>query len=334
MKKEVSILEQDLSITLEGFDTKENADYIGNNTLETIRILEKNYELDISKLRKVVISVDFPSALQRITSEYQHRLPSSYTDSSQAVAIAKTIARMGSNGQCDEYALILSVDFFREWFQEGGVASIDKTNIYPVFHRFHHELVHIHEKNTLAHLDQRKIIGNYDDALLMLATSAWSEYLANFLSSTTAPDKPIIDTLETLERVLNEVPSEISAYVHKRKLGLTSLDEMHFAVRDRVKLIANMYAYSQGYIDGGDIDVEENFPELNKLFSDSILSKQLSNLGKELFTLKATYDNRQLKDYDAFSRLTDVIDSIYRAFGLQLKRTTGENGADLYIHIS
>jgi hypothetical protein len=327
-------LEQDLSISLEGFNTEDDANNVGHTTQTVIKVLEEQYNLNISKLRKVIVSPDFPSALQRITSEYQHRLQSTYTNNDQARAIGKVISRIGKNKQQDEHALVLSFDFYGEWFLEDGSVSINESNIRPVLHRLHHELVHIHEKNTLIDLDQNKSIGNYDDALLMLATSAWSEYLANFESTPSAPDELVIETLETLEKVINQVPSEINSFVSKRKSDLIPLEEMHFAVKNRIKLIVNMYAYSHGYIHGMNINVQEQFSSLYVLLSESKLSKQFFALGESLLALKVVYEDEKLKEYDAFDEVTNAIESIYSTFGVMLERITGEDGADLYIHIS
>jgi len=327
-------LEQDLSISLEGFNTEDDANNVGYSTKTAIKVLEEQYSLNISKLRQVIVSADFPSALQNITSEYQHRLQSTYTNNDQARAIGKVISKIGKNKQQDEHALVLSFDFYSEWFQEDGSISINESNIRPVLHRLHHELVHIHEKNTLIDLDQNKSIGSYDDALLMLATSAWSEYLANFESTPSAPDELVIETLATLEKVINEVPSEINNFVSRRKSGLISIDEMHLAVKDRVKLIVNMYAYAHGYIHGMNINVQEQFLSLYVLLSESKLSKNFLALGESLLALKVVYDDGKLKEYNAFNEVTNAIESIYSTFGVMLERIAGEDGADLYIHIS
>ncbi len=119
-----------------------------------VNTIRKHYELDTSKLNKILISYDFASALQRITSEYNHNSPSSFTDCKQGMAIGHLVSRIGANGLCDEYTLVLFVNFFVECFDEDGIVVIDKESLTPIVHRLHHELLHVHEKNTLTCLDQ------------------------------------------------------------------------------------------------------------------------------------------------------------------------------------
>ncbi|MFP1529278.1 hypothetical protein ACLB1R_33635 [Escherichia coli] len=80
MGAEINILETDFKITLEGFATEQEANNIGNFTLEAIRALTKNLNLDISKLKCVIVSYNFSEALQKVTSSYQHKSPSSFTN--------------------------------------------------------------------------------------------------------------------------------------------------------------------------------------------------------------------------------------------------------------
>ncbi|WP_249415670.1 hypothetical protein [Enterobacter hormaechei] len=75
MGAEINTLETDFKITLEGFTTEQEANNIGNFTLEAIRALTKNLNLDISKLKCVVVSYNFSEALQNVTSIYQHKSP-------------------------------------------------------------------------------------------------------------------------------------------------------------------------------------------------------------------------------------------------------------------
>jgi hypothetical protein len=322
-------METNLNILVKGFNNEDTARTVGNVTIEAIRALEQVYQLDISKLMKVIISFDFSVALLEIADDFNHKLSPTFTNTKQATAIAQLLPKLADNGLLSEYALVLDVTFFYELLNDDGTISLN--NINQIIHRLHHELVHIHELNKNS-LDNSKLIDDYDHAFLMTGKRAWSEYLANYMSSPTATDESIKMMFCTLENVLNEVPNEIEDLVFKYQIRLIPLEEMHSAVTEKIKLIANMYGYAYGYIQGLDIDMEANFPNLLKLLSSSKLAVPLKELGEALVSIKAKFDDGGLYDYDVFNSTTKAIDGLYTSFRLKIERTIEQN-TGLYIHI-
>jgi hypothetical protein len=326
-------LEPDLNIALEGFYVEENAKIIGNHTLAIVKALADKYELNISKLKSIVITHDFESALQRVTYEYNHKSPSSFTNSKQSKAIGQLVSKLGSGSTCDEYTIVLSVMFFAEWFNEDFNVTIDESKLSVVINRIHHELVHVHEKNTLTCLDQSLQLDEYDDAMLISATRSWSEYLANFMSSSSAPNESIDLFLENFRTVLDEVPDEIDDLVSEYRNRLIPLDEMFFKVKQRIKLLANSYGYAFGLIDSININLQEYNPELAQAIFSSKLEYSLAKLGKSFKNLTEKYEDNKLECYEDFNEIAVAIDSIFKAFGLTIERTYEENGTGLYIHV-
>ncbi len=322
-------MEDNLNVSVQGFNNVDTARMLGKLILEAIRALESAHELDISKLKKVVVSFDFPSALKIISDEYNHESEVTFTNSKQAMAVAKLLAKMEGNGEISEYTLLLSVDFFIEIFDSDGGISLD--NISHVLHRLHHELVHIHEDNKNS-LDPSRVVDDYDNAMLMTGLRAWSEYLANYMSSVSVTDDSIINTLSTLEAVLTEVPLEIRGLVLKYKIGQLSLADMHSSVTERIKLIANMYGYAQGYIDGVDIDMKAHFPTLLELLTASDLAAPLKNLGHSFLLIKGCFEKQGLHDFEIFNSASNAINEIYESFGLKIEKPSDPE-MGLYIHV-
>lgn len=93
--------------------------------------------------------------------------------------------------------------FFVELFNDGSFLKLKEEGYLAVIHRIHHELVHVHEKNLLTCLAQNFTVNEYGSALLISATRAWSEYLANYMSSGSAPQETIDLFLENLDTVVN-----------------------------------------------------------------------------------------------------------------------------------
>lgn len=323
------MMEPDLIISLEGFHSESDADSLGNTVMYAIRTLHRQYQLDISGLKQLLISTDFSSALASVTKGYGHISPSSYTNTKQAKAIAQLVIK----GAKEEFALVLDVDFFFEWFNNEGKLEISRKNVPAVLHRIHHELVHIHEKNILTQLDYSHLIDNYDDALLMSATRSWSEYLANLKSASSAPDETIKQFIEQLNTIIKEVPDEIISLVRNYQYSLIPLNEMYIEVKDRIKLISNSYAYAFGYIDAYDIDLDTHYPEIVQSLKESILSNTLLQLGESFKCVTELYEQGLISSFEDYNQITKVIDNMFKVFGLTLERTFDEAGTGLYIYV-
>lgn len=334
MGAEINILETDFKITLEGFTTEQEANNIGNFTLEAIRALTKNLNLDISKLKCVVVSYNFSEALQNVTSIYQHKSPSSFTNSKQGAAVGQLVTKIGSDGLCEEYTLVLSIDFFVELFNDGSFLKLNEEGYRAVIHRIHHELVHVHEKNLLTCLAQNFTVNEYGDALLISATRAWSEYLANYMSSGSAPQETIDLFLENLDTVINEVSDEIENLTLNYKRGNISLSEMYLEAKKRFKLIINSYAYAIGYVHSLNININEYDPKLALTLSNSKIRNQLSELGAAFQNLYEKFNDQRITGFDDYLEITLVIDEIYKQFGLALECPDWSSDSELYIHVN
>lgn len=100
-----------LVISAQGFSNEKTANIIANFTSILIKKLVKQNKLNISKLKRVLITYDFESSLADIAKEYVHK-SSSFTNSKQAVAIAQLLPKLTDNGLYSEFTLVLSVGFF------------------------------------------------------------------------------------------------------------------------------------------------------------------------------------------------------------------------------
>ncbi|EEN2141840.1 hypothetical protein OUK55_001860 [Salmonella enterica] len=334
MDAEINILETNFEITLEGFATEEEANNIGRFTLEAIRALNNNLNLEISKLKCIVISYNFSEALQKITSTYQHKSPSSYTNSKQGAAVGQLVSKIGNDGLCEEYTLVLSIEFFAELFNDGSFLKLNEEGYRAVIHRIHHELVHVHEKNLLTCLAQNFTVNEYGSALLISATRAWSEYLANYMSSGSAPQETIDLFLENLDTVVNEVSDEIGKLIWDYKRYNTPLSEMYLEVKKRIRLIINSYAYAMGYVQSLNINIKEYDPKLSLTLSNSKIRYQLSELGIAFQNLYGKFNDQHITGFDDYREITIVISEIFKQFGLVLECPDWSSDCELYIHVN
>lgn len=331
----VATLEPDFSVSVEGHFEEGEAQRLGKFAFDVTKALAEGCKLNISKLKKIVISPDFASALQKVTSEYNHKAPSSFTQSKQATAAGQLVTKTGPDGQPEEFTLVLSTSFFVALFNEEGRYVASDEGVKIALHLLHHELIHVHEKNTLTCLLGGFNINEYGDALLISSTRVWSEYFANFMASTSVQQETVNDFLDNLLAVLNEVPLEIEKLVLSYAERDLPLDEMYFEVKKRIRLIVNSYGYAFGYVDGVGIDLSVYFPELATALSGSKLSKPLGKLYDALRELMVKYKNNDIEGYDDFSELSEAIDSIFTSFGLTLTCADMTTvNAEFHIHVA
>lgn len=318
-------MENDLIISLQGFSDEKNANLIGNFTSTVIKELEEKYKLNISKLKKIVITYDFDTALDEIAKEYGHK-SSSYTNNEHVTAIAQLQPKLDSRGLYSEFTLLLNITFFYELFNKDGSISFD--NISNIIHMMHHELIHVHEINECK-FDAGKLIYEYDNAILMTSKRSWSEFLANYMSAKTASPELIKKDLNTLETVLIKVPKEIESFVKEYKTGSLSLNDMYFNVVQKIKLIANSYGYAFGYISALEISPELYTSSLSDLLEKTELGLLLKDLGKFFLELTNIFNQGNLSDYNIFENANKTVLSIYKLFGLSLERQDKQ----LYIYV-
>lgn len=327
-------IEQDLNISINGFNSEDDANTIGYFLLDAIKTLDEKFGLSLSKLKSVVISYDFASALQKVTSGYSHKSPSSFTKSSQGEAVGQLVAKMDPNGRYEEFTLVLSTAFFVELFSDEGKIVATSDGVKAVVHKIHHELAHVHEFNTITTLDNNFTVGDYGNAVLLTAKKAWSEYLANYLSAPTAPQESVDIFLEHYNNVIKEVPSEIYDFKEKYRTRMIPLDEMFHAVNKRIKLISDACGYAIGYVHALNIDIEYYFPELQKSLADKKLSDSFTSLSEAFSDLRVKYEKNEFKNLNEYADIAQAIENIYKSFGFTLESEGWSSEYGLYIHVN
>lgn len=326
-------MDAELKITLEEFPSEDEANSVGHFVLEVTKVLSENFDLNISKLKVILVSYNFHTALVKVVTSYNHQMPASFTKSKQATAVGQLVSKINAEGYSDEYTLVLSVDFFDELYDENLKFNLNEEGVKSVMHRLHHELVHVHEKNTLTCLDPSYKVNEYGCTLLIPATRVWSEYLANVKSSNTLTSAILESFTNNLERVLREVPNEIEGLIESFKKGEISLDVMFQDVRVRVNLIINSFGYAIGYIHGLDIKLSEYSPVLYGVLEETKLKDSLSLLDKELALFLSNYEAKKINGYDDFLKLSEAIGSVYRALGLKLECENFNSNGNLSVYV-
>lgn len=304
------IMENDLVISLQGFDDENTANLIGDFTLTIIKDLEKEYNLNISKLKKVLIAYDFETALKDISKEYGH--DESYNNE-HVIAISQLQPKFDSKGLYSEFTLVLSIAFFYNLFEKDNSISFD--NISGIIHMMHNELIDIHQKNEFK-FDAGKLDDEHNDAIFVTSIRSWQNFLANCMSAKTATPEFIKIDLYSLETALIEYPEEIESFIEEYKNDSLSLNDMYLNVALRIKSIADSYGSAFGFISSLEISPELYPSSLSDLLENTKLGLLLKELGKCFLELTNIFNQGNLTDYSMFENANKIVLSIYKLFGL------------------
>jgi hypothetical protein len=203
-------MESDLQITVKGLP-EDSANMIGNTVLAVVRTLERADEkLDLRRMHRIVVAKDFAGELAELSAATASGNPITHTDEEYAVAVAKVMALPSDEDY--EIVPIVSADYAAELTLEDTEGSHSEL-LRMALHGLHHELCHVHDNNKLIDafgtLLLRHCCSGKDIYIRPLAEACWSEYIADFLSSSTADTASLAAMTKDLGDVIARTKSHI-----------------------------------------------------------------------------------------------------------------------------
>ena len=319
-------MESDLQITVKG---KEEclARKIGEAVLEMVKVLDNR--LDFRRMHQIIITPDFSKELKEQSARTASGNAIEYTDEEYAVAVAKVMLFRDNN----EFEILPIVNAqVASMLVQQNEEGYSSDQFYMVLHLLHHELCHVHDDN--------KKIDAYSDMMLRyrckgkdtytfpLAEICWAEYIANFLSCSTAKEISITAMGESLSdaivRTKNTIDSEIRNYRYHADLNRL----MNIFQRHGVFLVKTA-AYMLGYIDGLERTLEKLYSEASLKLSGSYFEKTWNSMHNALQEMRALYPS-EWRDLSIYNNLIFVMENYYADMGFLLSNTADE---ETYINI-
>lgn len=181
-------------------------------------------ELDLRRMHRIVVARDFAGELAELSAATASGGPITHTDEGYAVAVAKVmVLPRGEDYEIvpiisAHYALALLADEDTDLDENAELSSSELFGM--VLHGLHHELCHVHDDNkTIDVFNTLMLSHRYsgkDAYIRPLAEACWSEYIADYMSSSTA-DVLWLDIMtksfgNAIERTKSQINNEILAY--------------------------------------------------------------------------------------------------------------------------
>lgn len=323
-------MEPDFQISVKGLP-EDIVPFISNSFVEIIRAFKKsNEKLDFRRMHRIVVTTDIAGELADLSTKTASGKQITFTDEDYAVAIAKVM--IIPNGDEFEIYPILNAQFFLPVLFTEDNEKYDYDQFKYILHALHHELCHVHDDNKRIdafHESMLKLRYKGKDKFIRpLSEICWAEYIANFLSSTSATDTIIKDFVtnfeEAIKRTKTDVDNEILLY---RYHG--DLDKLLGIFQRHGEFLVKMAAYILGYMDGLGVNLEKLSLEASKIISDSYFEATFNDMHRVLKEMRSVYPEGW-KDLSIYNKLSYVLENYYDKMGLIL--STIENG-EAYVNI-
>jgi hypothetical protein len=332
-------MESDLQVIVKGMtdDLARAVDVTIWKVVEAIKELDG--ELDLRRMHRIIVAEDFAEELAELSAATASGEPITHTTEEYAVAVAKVVTLPSGEDYeivpvvSAHYVLALLASAFSE--EDAGEEDADflPSELFGmVLHGLHHELCHVHDQNKTIDAFGTLMLSPYyagkDAYLYPLAEVCWSEYIADFMSTST------VDSLwlglmtnnfgNAIERTKPHFDSEILAY---RLHG--DLERVLDSFQRHGVFLAKSAAYILGYVDGLNTSLSELSADTYERLSNSYFESTWNEMHEALREMRQRYPNGW-RDPSIYDSLATVLESYYAKMGLILS-TTAEG--QMYVDI-
>lgn len=322
IKKSVPLMqmENDLQITLNGLPA-ELADKIGKAIgLMVANLAASDPPLDFRRMHRIIVTSDFAGELTALSSKTASGNPITYTNEDFGQAVAKVL--LLPKGESFEIVPVINAFIVKALTEP----EVNARGFEYVGHVLHHEFCHVHDDNKkldafpnilLQHRYQGK-----DTILGPITEGCWSEYIANFLSSSTAPNDAISIMIESFDEALKRTKEETDLQILRYRCD-ENLENLLSTFRRRGEFLTTSAAYVLGYLDGLGKSLEEISAETATSLSGSYFEPIWLKLQTALRELRQSYPDGW-KNFSIFDSLKAVLEDYYSVMGFNI--TTVEDG--------
>lgn len=331
-------MESDLRISVKGL-SDDLAYMVGEAVLMVVERLERlSGGLDLRRMHRIVVAADFAGELAELSSATASGEPITHTNEEYGVAVAKVL--LLPRGEDYEivpvisahYALALLAPKAADEVADGSAEFYPSEYLDMVLHGLHHELCHVHDDNKTIDAFGTLMLSPYysgkDVYIYPLAAACWSEYLADFMSSTTA-DAVWLDLMtnsfgNAIERTKPHIDSEILAYRRHR-----DLERLLDSFQRHGVFLAKSAAYILGYVDGLNMSLGELSAKTSELLVGSYFESTWNAMHEALREMRQRYPN-DWQDPSVYDGLATVLERYYIEMGLVLSTT---DAGQTYVHV-
>lgn len=305
------MIENDIDIKINGL-TQEESEKVINSI---IALLRQFTFLDLRRFNRMTICEDVNKEILMITNKSDKN--TSNLDPKQSHVYAKVITVVENKNI--NIHLILNRNFSLSLVKNIHCSMSYRDSL----HVFHHELSHIHDFNKKIDIFQDKILNSKYEGIhnitYPLAQDSWSEYIANFMASTSTHKRSFPKLMaEQLAVLVNDVPKSIKTNIMVYQANKNRID-----VFDEIKLqiehIIKTASYLLGYMHGLNVSLAEISDKADYEISKSAFRDTWESMSYELISIQSIYPHGWEK-LSIYEKLASCFKNYYKEFGIILKQ--------------
>ena len=298
-------------------DANINIDVYGLSEISSLLIAEnilsiiKRFDnLDLRRLHNIVITDELDKELSLGSSSFRN-----FSDS---LAYARVVVVPKDDDF--ELVIIIRTDFSVNLIEE-NVNSMNHSKYLNALHVLHHELCHVHDYNQRIDIFKEKFLQTHTDGkdilLYPLAELCWSEYMANYMSSSSAKkcDMPK-DVIASFETLLRETRIQIDTQIETFRTD-NDIKSLLLFVKANISNLIKSASYVLGYTHGMQKDLYSINPQLHELLRESYFSSSWDFLNDVLTNMRQSYPCAWKQEL-IYENLMYVLDELYARMGIVL----------------
>lgn len=306
------MLLHDLKIQINGLDDRDSETLVN----EITELLKEFSALDLRRFDSIIITENFERDIESITTKSMALFKNRYLSRKKTLAKVITLPHEGDF----KFVMVLRSSYARNFLPYDDNVMTYKDAV----HVFHHELGHIHDNNNkIDHFKEDMKNSTYKgkQALLYpIAEVCWSEYIANYISSSSAHDSLMPEIVaNSLEVAIKEKEHNIKTMVNVFRSNRTRGDLLH-AIKDEVESLLKTASYVIGYMHGMNKTLEELSYDSDYYLECSYFKDIWEVLIYEFSSMHQVYPDGWL-NLSIYQKLAFAIEAFFNQMGVVIMQT-------------
>ena len=271
-------------------------------------------------MHRIILPADFSGELTALSHETESGSPITHTNEEYAIAVAKVLLL-----PCDsDYEMVLVINAnFAAYLAPKNKEGYKTQEFLTALHLLHHELCHVHDNNkqidAFNGIMLRHIYKGKDLHIRPLAELCWAEYIANFLSSTTAKEHWIEIMTESLSDAIKRTKQKIDSKILEYRTH-SDLDKLLGEFHRHGGYLLRVAAHTLGYMDGLNEPLEKLSERAVESLSGSYFESTWESIQVSLRQMRLSYPDGWA-GIDIFDILADAIENYFGEMGFYLSST-------------
>jgi hypothetical protein len=298
---------KNININIDGLTKEISKDVV--NSLESI--LKEFSFLDFRRFNDIKITPTLEKDVDSLINSNKKLFQNNYNKNENTYAVILTIPKENDF----ELVLVLKSDFIKNIVQ-----NHDNQEYKDTFHIIHHELAHIHDNNKKIDIFKELMLySSYkgiDSITYSIAQTCWSEYIANYLSSSSAQDTqyPLMmakSFAKKIKETKQNIKTELLAYkINKDR------DDLLLSSIEQVESLLKSASYLIGYLHGLNLTLAELDERIDYLVDVSYFKDIWQVMHHEFISILNVYPDAII-NLSIYKNLTLYIETFYKQMGIE-----------------